>query len=147
VSFSGDLRGLFPLALALLAISIGAPYQKHYCSHVDLRAGAVIQFSACALVYLPLVLLFERESVQWTGEFAFALGWSVVVLSVGAISLLYWLLRHGAASGVARLFFMVPPVTALMAWLIFGETLDGLAMIGMALVAVGVALARPATED
>ena len=73
----------------------------------------------------------------------FALGWSVLVLSVGAISLLYWLLRHGAAANVARLFYLVPPVTAAMAFVLFGETLDALALIGMVLIAIGVALARP----
>ncbi len=77
--------------------------------------------------------------MRWTPEFVFALGWSVVVLSVGAISLLYWLLRHGAAANVARLFFLVPAVTAVMAWLMFGETLDALAIAGMALISVGVA--------
>jgi drug/metabolite transporter (DMT)-like permease len=63
---------------------------------------------------------------------------------VGAISVLYWLLRHGAAADVARLFYLVPPVTALQAWLLFGETLDAFALLGMVLIAVGVALARPA---
>ena len=72
-------------------------------------------------------------------------GWSVVVLSVGAISLLYWLLRHGATSGVARLFYLVPPVTAVESWLLFGEKLDALAIAGMALIAAGVVLARPRT--
>jgi drug/metabolite transporter (DMT)-like permease len=80
--------------------------------------------------------------VHWTPEFLFALGWAVVVLSVGAVSLLYWLLRHGAASNVAGLFFLVPAVTAIMAWLVFGETLDGVAVAGMVLISVGVALAR-----
>ena len=80
--------------------------------------------------------------MQWTPSFVFALGWSVLVLSVGAISLLYWLLRHGAAANVARLFYLVPTVTAIMAYLIFGETLDALALIGMALIAFGVMLAR-----
>ncbi|NDP43514.1 MAG: DMT family transporter [Aromatoleum sp.] len=143
LNFSGDLSGLLPSALALAGISIGTLYQKRFCSHVDLRSGAVIQFTACALVYLPLCLLFEGTGVQWTREFIFALGWSVVVLSVGAISLLYWLLRHGAAANVARLFFLVPAVTAVAAWLMFGETLDALAFSGMGLIAVGVALARP----
>jgi drug/metabolite transporter (DMT)-like permease len=89
------------------------------------------------------VLLLEPESIRWTVPFAFALGWSVLVLSVGAISLLYWLLRHGAAAQVARLFYLVPPVTALMAWILFGETLEALALAGMVLIAAGVALARP----
>ena len=142
-SFSGDHAALLPSALALVGISVGTLYQKRYCARVDMRSGAVIQFCACALLYLPLVLLFEGAPVRWTHEFIFAIGWSVVVLSVGAISLLYWLLRHGAAANVARLFFLVPAVTAVEAWLMFGETLDALAVAGMVLIAVGVALARP----
>ena len=143
VSFSGDFAGLLPSALALLGISVGTLYQKRYCTRVDLRSGAVIQFAACALLYLPLVLAFEGAPVRWTPDFLFALGWSVVVLSVGAISLLYWLLRHGAAASVARLFYLVPPVTAVLAWLMFGETLDALAIAGMAAIAVAVAMSRP----
>ncbi len=125
---------------------MGTLYQKRFCTHVDLRSGAVIQFAACALVFLPLALLLEPAPVRWTREFGFALGWSVLVLSVGAISLLYWLLRHGAAASVARLFYLVPPVTAVIAWLMFGETLDAWALAGMALIAVGVALSRPAPK-
>ena len=140
---TGDLAGLAAIAVALAAISVGTLYQKRFCSHVDLRTGAVIQFAACALVYLPIALAFERTPVRWTPAFAFALAWSVVVLSVGAISLLYWLLRHGAAANVARLFFLVPAVTAVMAAPMFGETLDALAIAGMVLISAGVALARP----
>jgi drug/metabolite transporter (DMT)-like permease len=143
IDLAGDLRGVVPAAVALAGISIGALYQKRFCSHVDLRAGAVIQFGACALVFLPLVIVLDAPPVRWTLQFAFALGWSVVVLSVGAISLLYWLLRHGAASNVARLFYLVPPVTAVLAWLVFGESLPALAIAGMGLIALGVALARP----
>ncbi len=146
IDFAGDLRGLWPVAIALLGISVGTLYQKKYCANVDLRAGAVVQFVACAMVFAPLAWLLETRAVQWTPPFIFALGWSIVVLSVGAISVLYWLLRHGAAAGVARLFYLVPAVTALMAYFFFGETLDALAMTGMALIAVGVALARPATD-
>jgi drug/metabolite transporter (DMT)-like permease len=146
VAFTADAKALVAILLALAGISVGTLYQKRYCSHVDLRCGAVIQFIACALVYAPIVLAFEHAPVLWTAEFVFALGWAVVVLSVGAISLLYWLLRHGAASNVAGLFFLVPAVTAVMAWLLFGETLDTLALAGMALISVGVALARQ-TKD
>jgi drug/metabolite transporter (DMT)-like permease len=142
ISFSGDLRALVPITIALVGISIGTLYQKRYCGPVDLRSGAVVQFAACSLLYAPLALL-EHEPVRWTLEFLFALGWSVIVLSVGAISLLYWLLRHGAAANVARLFYLVPPVTALMAYGMFGETLGIAAIAGMVLIAVGVALARP----
>lgn len=145
VSLDADPVALAAIAVALAGISVGTLWQKRHASHVDLRTGAAIQFAACAIVYLPLVLLFEDASaVQWTPQFAFAIGWSVVVLSVGAISLLYWLLRHGAAAGVARLFFLVPPVTALMAFAMFGERLDALAVAGMVVIVVAVAMARPA---
>ena len=143
VDFAGGHGGLLPSAIALVGISVGTLYQKRHAGHVDLRSGAVIQFTACALAYAPLALLLDTRAVQWVPPFLFALGWSVVVLSVGAISLLYWLLRHGAASGVARLFYLVPPVTAVQSWLWFGETLDALALAGMAMIAPGVVLARP----
>ena len=145
VSLDADPIALAAIAVALAGISVGTLWQKRHASHVDLRTGAVIQFAACAIVYLPLALAFESQrDVRWTSDFVFALGWSVVVLSVGAISLLYWLLRHGAAAGVARLFFLVPPVTAVMAFAMFGERLDAVAIAGMVLIVVAVALARPA---
>ena len=121
VAPTGDVTGIVAIAAALVGISVGTLYQKRHCSHVDLTSGAVIQFAACALVYAPIAVAFESRPVQWTSEFAFALLWSVVVLSVGAISVLYWLLRHGAAANVARLFFLVPAATAVMASLLFGE--------------------------
>lgn len=145
IDFGGDLRGLLPCAIALVGISVGTLYQKRRCAHIDLRTGAVVQFAVCALLFVPLALVFDTRPVQWTGSFVFALGWSVLVLSVGAISLLYVLLRHGAAANVARLFYLVPPVTALEAYLLFGERLDALALIGMALIALGVVLARGRT--
>ena len=144
IRFDADAIALAAIFAALAGISVGTLWQKRHASHVDLRTAAVIQFAACVIVYLPLVLLFEAPAdVQWTRSFVFAIAWSVLVLSVGAISLLYWLLRHGAASGVARLFYLVPPVTALMAWLLFGERLDALALAGMAVIAIAVALSRP----
>ena len=143
VSFAGGAGGLLPSAVALVGISVGTLYQKRRCAHVDLRTGAVVQFSACTVLFVPLALALEREAIQWNATFVFALAWSVLVLSLGAISLLYWLLRHGAAANVARLFYLVPPVTALMAFVLFGETLDALALVGMVLIAGGVALARP----
>ncbi|CAG0973440.1 putative inner membrane transporter YedA [Burkholderiales bacterium] len=142
LGLADDLSGFVPAAIALAGISLGTLYQKRHGGGVDLRTGAVVQFAVCAAAYLPLALLVDTEAIRWTPEFAFALAWSVLVLSVGAISLLYVLLRHGAAANVAALFYLVPPVTAWMAWVLFGETLDTLAIAGMALIAVGVALAR-----
>lgn len=137
-----DPGSLLPILAALVAISVGTLYQKRYASSVDLRTGAAIQFAACAAVYLPLVIITRPAPVDWTAQFAFALAWSVIVLSAGAISLLYWLLRRGAAADVAGLFYLVPPVTAAMAWWMFDETLGVLALAGMVLIAIGVLLAR-----
>jgi drug/metabolite transporter (DMT)-like permease len=89
---------------------------------------------------LCAALMFETMEVQWTGRFVFALGWLVVVLSLGAITLLYLMIRRGAASKVASLFYLVPPVTAVMAFVLFGETLGPMAVAGMAAAAAGVAM-------
>ena len=142
VALDGDLVTLLPIIVALAGISIGALYQTKFAAHVDQRSGAVVQFTACVVLYAPIVWWLEPRPIAWTIELVLALGWSVIVLSVGAISLLYWMLRHGAAADVARLFYLVPPVTALMAYALFGERLDALAIAGMILICVGVALAR-----
>jgi drug/metabolite transporter (DMT)-like permease len=143
-SLDADPWAFVATGCALLGISVGTLWQKRHAAHVDMRSGAVIQFAACAALYLPLVLVFERDlHVNWTPHFAFAIGWSVVVLSLGAISLLYWLLRHGAAAGVASLFYLVPPVTAVMAYFLFDERLDAVQIAGMAIIVVAVAMARP----
>ena len=139
------LSGITPATLslsvlALVSITAGTLYQKRYCGAVDLRTGSVIQFCAAGLVLLPLALAFETMRVDWTGEFVSTLFWLVLVLSIGAISLLYVLIRKGAATKVASLFYLVPPTTALMAYFMFGETLNLVAMAGMALAAIGVAL-------
>ncbi len=126
--------------LALLGITAGTLYQKRFCGAMDLRTGGVIQFAAATLLMLALATAFETMDVQWTGRFIFALAWLGLVLSLGAITLLHLLIRRGAAAKVASLFYMVPPCTAVMAWLLFGETLDGIALGGMAVAVIGVAL-------
>ncbi len=145
VTSRSALTGITPatLALSLLAlvsITAGTLYQKHYCGAVDLRTGSVIQFCAAGVVVLPLALAFETMRVHWTGELIFALAWLVLVLSIGAISLLYILIRKGAATRVTSLFYLVPPTTALMAYAMFGETLNAAALAGMVLAAAGVAM-------
>lgn len=132
--------------LALLAITAGTLYQKRFCPHLDLRSGTAIQYLATALVLGALALCLDSEPVEWTGEFVFALVWLSVVLSLGAVTLLYILLRRGAASKVASLFYLVPPTAAGYAWLLFGETLGPLAISGMIVIMVGIILVnRPAT--
>ncbi|WP_216643617.1 DMT family transporter [Spiribacter salilacus] len=131
---------------ALIGITLGTLYQKRFCSHADLRSGGAIQFAASAIVLIPAALLLETQTIEWTGELIFALAWLVLVLSVGAIGLLYTLIRRGDASRVASLFYLAPPFTVLLAWLFFGEQLGPSALLGLAVVVMGVALVqrRPA---
>ncbi len=139
---AGGLAGFsFAMAvLALVSITIGTVYQKRYCGAFDLRSGAVIQFVAAGLAVAPFAVAFEREPVRWSGELVFAMAWLVLVLSIGAISLLTLLIRRGAATKVASLFYLVPPVAATIAFVLFGETLRPLALAGFALAVIGVAV-------
>ncbi len=145
----GDTAALGPMLVpalcALLGITVGTLYQKRYCARFDLRTGSVIQFVPTALATLPLILLFDGFHVDWTGDFIFALAWLVLVLSIGAISLLNLLIRSGSAVNVASLFYLTPLSTALIAFLMFDEKLGWLAVLGMGLAVSGVYLvARPA---
>jgi len=133
---------LIPVVVALVAITAGTLYQKKFCPSFDWRTGAVAQFLPTTLVTGALALAFEHAPIQWTGELYFALGWLVLVLSIGAVSLLNWLIRRSDAVNVASLFYLVPPCTALFAWALFGNTVSGLALPGMALTVWGVYLAR-----
>ena len=128
----GVLAVLFSV-LGLLSITLGTVWQKRHGGAVDLRTGAALQFVAAALLLAPFAFVFESREVRWSGEFAFALAWLVLVLSLGAIFLLLYLIRRGAATRVASLFYLVPPTTAVFAWLLFGETYTWLAAGGMAL--------------
>jgi drug/metabolite transporter (DMT)-like permease len=120
-------------ALALASITLGTVWQKRHGGAIDLRTGAAIQFAAAAVVLAPFAFLLETRQVRWSGEFVFALAWLVLVLSFGAIFLLLYLIRHGAATRVASLFYLVPPTTALIAWPLFGESYSTLAAAGMGL--------------
>ncbi|MFY7867175.1 DMT family transporter [Roseateles sp.] len=134
---------LLPAFLALLGITAGTLYQKRFCPSFDLRTGSLIQFLPCLLMTaLAAWLGGETLQVQWTGAFVFALAWLVLVLSLGAVSLLNVLIRQGSAIHVASLFYLVPPTTAVFAWALFDETLTGLALLGMAVTVFGVWLAR-----
>ena len=138
-----ELPGLWPSVIALGGITAGTLYQKRFCPRFDLRTGAVAQFLPCLAVTGALALATETRAIEWSsGAFQFALGWLVLVLSVGAIALLNLLIRSGTAVNVASLFYMVPPCTAVIAWALFGETLGPLAIAGMAVAMTGVWLAR-----
>jgi drug/metabolite transporter (DMT)-like permease len=131
---------LVSAVIALLSITLGTLYQKRWCGNFDLRTGSVIQFAAALALLGPVALVAESRPVQWTGDFIFALAWLVFVLSIAAISLLAVLIRRGEATKVASLFYLTPAVTAVLAYLAFGESLTPLAILGMVVSVVGVAM-------
>ena len=143
----GTPLGMALSVLALFGITAGTLYQKRFCSEMPLRSGNAIQFAAAALATGLLALAFETRRIDWTPEFLFAMAWLVIVLSFGAVTLLIILIRRGAASRVASLFYLVPPSTAVLAWLIFDERFGPLALAGMALVVLGVALVNLTPRD
>jgi drug/metabolite transporter (DMT)-like permease len=139
--------------VSLFGITLGTLYQKHYCGAIDWRTGNTVQYvGACALFWLGS-LAFETRVIHWTGELIFAMAWLVFVLSIAAVALMYWLIRRTAATRFASLFYLVPALTALIAYFLFGERLDALSIAGMVVCAVGVALAtrsggvRPAAPN
>jgi len=140
-SSSGDALGALACLLSLAGITVGTLYQKRFCTAQDLRTGNLVQFAAAAAICWLGAWLFETRQIDWTPELVFALLWLTLVLSLGAITLLYQLLRRGAAAQVASLFFLVPPATALIAWPLFGERLGPVEIIGMVVTVAGVAIA------
>ncbi|MDO6705610.1 DMT family transporter [Photobacterium sp. 1_MG-2023] len=126
--------------LALLGITLGTLYQKRFCRQVDLVGGSVVQYMMAAAVFMPVMLTAETMMVTWNLTFTLTLTWLVLGVSVTAIWLLLYMVRHGEASKVASTFYLVPPVTALEAWLAFNETFDAFSAIGFAIAAVAVFL-------
>jgi drug/metabolite transporter (DMT)-like permease len=126
--------------VALLSITFGTIYQKRFGSGIDWRPGMLIQYAAAGILFGLGAMAFETRIVHWTPEFLFALCWLVIVLSFGAIWLLYFLISRAAATRVVSLFYLTPPVTALMAWALFNERLAVGALTGMVFCVIGVFL-------
>lgn len=124
---------------ALLSITAGTLYQKHFMQPTDVRTANVIQLAAALLVTLPLTLL-ETEAIAWNGAFIGAMAWAVLALTLGGSSLLYLLIQRGAATAVTSLLYLVPPSTALMAWALFNEEITFATLLGTVITALGVSL-------
>jgi drug/metabolite transporter (DMT)-like permease len=150
----GEITALnFTLAVgALISITVGTLYQKRFVAPCDVRAAGLVQMCAALVVTAPLALL-ESEPMRLNGELIGAMAWSVLGMTLGGSSLLYLLIQRGAATAVTSLMYLVPPCTAVMAWLLFGEAITVFTVAGMALAAVGVSLvvrspaARPAAPE
>ncbi len=124
---------------ALFSITAGTLYQKRFVQPTDVRSAIAVQLLAALAVTLPLSFL-EAEAIVWSPQFIGAMAWSVLVLTIGGSSLLYVLIQRGAATSVTSLMYLVPPTTALMAWLLFDELITFSTVVGTALTALGVSL-------
>src|SRR4030081_3121009 len=132
--------GWFASGVSLVSITLGTLYQRRYCGSIDWRAGNLVQDIAVTIFFVAGAALFASNVVHWTREFVLSLAWLVVVLSIGSIGLLYWLIRRSAATAVGRLFYLVAGVSSVMAYVLFGERLDTVAISGMVACAAAVFL-------
>lgn len=141
-----SIASLIYIIFALISITAGTLYQKKYCAQFDLRTGSVIQFAASALACMPLMFLFETREIEWVPELVASLLWSILALSIGAISLLFVMIRNGEATRVTSLMYLTPPTTALMAWILFGEPITWMIVLGIAITMTAVLLVNRAQQ-
>jgi drug/metabolite transporter (DMT)-like permease len=140
IVLAGSVLGWIANFLSLIGLTLGTLYQKRYCGGIDWRAGNLIQYIGAGVLFTLGAFAFETREIHWTGELIFAMAWLVLVLSIAAVGLLYWLIRRSAATGFASLFYLVPIVTAFFAYILFDERLDSISILGMVICAGGVAL-------
>ena len=142
IVLAGTPLGWTASKVSLLGITLGTLYQKRHGGGIDWRTGNLVQYAGAAALFWIAAFAFETRVIHWTGELVFAIAWLVLVLSIAGVALMYWLIRRSAATGFASLFYLVPAVTALMAYGLFGEKLDHVSVLGMVICAIGVVLAN-----
>ena len=147
IVLAGSVVGWVASFLSLIGITLGTLYQKRYCGGIDWRTGNLIQYAGAGLLFTLGAFAFETREIHWTGELIFAMAWLVLVLSIAAVGLMYWLIRRSSASRFASLFYLVPAVTAFFAFILFDERLDSISMLGMVTCAGGVALVNRGTSS
>ena len=131
---------------ALFSITVGTLYQKQHVTATDVRTANVIQLGAAFVVTLPFAM-FEAEAITWNASFIGAMAWAVLALTLGGSSLMFMLIQRGAATTVTSLLYLVPPTTALMAWVLFDEAITFVTLLGIALTAIGVSLVVRTKND
>jgi len=145
IVLAGSVLGWVASFLSLIGITLGTLYQKRYCGSIDWRTGNLVQYLGAGVLFTLGAFAFETREINWTGELIFALVWLVLVLSIAAVALMYWLIRRSGATEFASLFYLVPVVTALLAYILFDERLDSISILGMLICTGGVALVNRGT--
>jgi drug/metabolite transporter (DMT)-like permease len=132
--------------MALASITIGTLYQKAFVKPCDVRTANTVQMMGALLISLPMAF-FEPHHITWNTDTLLALAWAVLGLSMGASSLMYIMIQRGAVSKVTAVLYLVPPTTAIIAWIMFGERITALMLLGMLIAAYAVYLVlKPASE-
>ena len=147
IVLAGSVLGWVASFLSLIGITLGTLYQKRHCGGIDWRTGNLIQYAGAGVLFTLGAFAFETREIHWTGELIFAMAWLVLVLSIAAVGLMYWLIRRSPATGFASLFYLVPVVTAFLAFILFDERLDSISMLGMVICAGGVTLVNRGTSS
>ena len=135
-----EFNGTGFAVMSLFGMTIGTLLQKRYGSEIDMRTNMVIQFTAASLAFAVFAVLFETMEVQWSGELILVQAWLVFALSIGAVAITYVLIKLNSAFEVGSLFYLIPPVVAVLGFLFFGESLDIYGIMGMGVAVSGVAL-------
>lgn len=133
--------------IALLGITFGTLYQKRFCQNQPLLPSVCWQYVASLLIFLPIVFVNDTQPITWNIEFILCLAWLVLALSVTAILLLMYMVERGDSSKVTAYFYLVPPATALEAWLLFDEQLALSSILGMVLCAISVYVVNKPTRN
>jgi len=127
------------ITMALASITTGTLYQKRFVQPCDVRSANAVQLMAAYVVTLPFALM-ETEPALWNAEMIWAMAWAVCILTLGGSSLFYILIQRGAAAAVTSLLYLVPPTTAVMAWVLFDEPITLVTLAGILVTAIGVSL-------
>lgn len=144
-SLSGQASwGWVASVASLIGITLGTLYQKRFSAGIDWRTGNIVQYAASGILFGIGALLFETGTIHWHTQFILAASWATLALSVGSVSLFYWLIRSSGATAVASLFYLTPAVTAAFGYALFDERLDAIAIGGMVLCAIGVVVVNRA---
>jgi len=136
---SSSFIGLFWSIISLLGLSFGSLYQKKYCINMNLFSGGAIQTFSSTILVLPF-LFFEDIKIDWNIEFSIALFYMAIGVSIGALSLLYIMIKNGEVSKVSSIFYLVPVSAAIVSYFLLNETMDGSVLVGIITVIIGITL-------
>jgi len=125
----------------MVCLTFGTFFQKRFGGSLDARAGTALQYAGACLALLPLALIFEHGRIDPIPQVVIGMAWSIFGMSIAAILMLLHMIRVGAVAAVSSLFFLVPALSSLMAYAMFGETMTLTQILGLALAVIGVSVA------